>query len=193
MNHLNEDYWTNRYTENKIGWDIGAASAPLAAYIDQMVDKEVAILIPGAGNAYEAIYLYEQGFTDITICDLSMAPLKRFEGHEVIKCVHGNFFDLEEKNQFKIIFEQTFFCALHPSLRHDYVEKMKKLLANGGKLVGLLFASTFETEGPPYGGEINEYRTLFGNTMNIVTMDTAYNSILPRKGNEIFIILQKNN
>jgi methyl halide transferase len=192
MEHLSEDYWTNRYVEEKTGWDIGQASTPLVAYIDQMKDKNAPILIPGAGNAYEAVYLYESGFTDITICDLSLEPLKKFHGHAVIKCIHGDFFELEESNKFATIFEQTFFCAIHPALRMQYLEKMTRLLSPKGKLVGLLFASDFEKEGPPFGGDINEYKILFGKSMKILVMDFAYNSILPRKDNEIFIILEKN-
>lgn len=191
MDHLGEQYWTNRYNENNTGWDIGYASAPLAAYIDQLSDKNIKILIPGAGNAYEALYLYEKGFTDITICDLSLEPLKKFEGHPVIKCLHGDFFDIDEQGQFDLIIEQTFFCALDPTLRVEYVQKMVRLLTEKGKLVGLLFASHFEKQGPPFGGDQNEYQILFGEYMNILVMDIAQNSILPRKGNELFIILQK--
>ena len=40
-------------------------------YIDQKLNKDLAILIPGAGNSYEAIYLMEQGFTNITVIDIA--------------------------------------------------------------------------------------------------------------------------
>lgn len=191
MDQLGEEYWTNRYNENQTGWDIGYASTPLVEYIDQLKDKNIKILIPGAGNAYEALYLYEKGFKDITVCDLSAEPLKKFENHQVIKSIHGNFFDLEEKNQYDLILEQTFFCALDPNLRPAYVKKMVRLLSVNGKLVGLLFASQFAKQGPPFGGDISEYQILFGEHMQILVMDFARNSIIPRKGNELFIILQK--
>ncbi|MFS4468005.1 hypothetical protein [Maribacter sp. 2210JD10-5] len=47
-----ENYWTKRYHEEETGWDIGYPSTPLKAYIDQLEDKMISILIPGAGNAY---------------------------------------------------------------------------------------------------------------------------------------------
>ncbi len=47
-----ENYWTNRYKIESTGWDIGYASTPLKEYIDQLSDKTIRILIPGAGNAY---------------------------------------------------------------------------------------------------------------------------------------------
>jgi methyl halide transferase len=191
MDHLGEQYWTNRYNENQAGWDIGYASTPLVEYIDQLKDKNIKILIPGAGNAYEAMYLYEKGFTNITVCDLSAEPLKKFENHPVIKSIQGDFFDIEENNQYDLILEQTFFCAIDPILRPAYVRKMAGLLSANGKLVGLLFATQFTKQGPPFGGDIYEYQILFGEFMKILVMDFAHNSILPRKGSELFIKLQK--
>ena len=112
--NLNESYWTRRYEEGTMGWDLGYASPPLVAYFDQLVNKDLAILIPGAGNAYEADYLFKAGFTNITICDLSAHPLRKYEGHPVIKTIHGDFFEL--RPYFDLIIEQTFFCALDPTL-----------------------------------------------------------------------------
>lgn len=53
-----ETYWTTRYKEKKTGWDIGYPSTPIKAYADQLTDKQLKILIPGAGNAYEAEYFF---------------------------------------------------------------------------------------------------------------------------------------
>ena len=57
------------------GWDIGYPSTPLKEYIDQLKDKSITILIPGCGNAYEAAYLFERGFKQVTLVDLSALPL----------------------------------------------------------------------------------------------------------------------
>ena len=53
-----KNYWTNRYSKAKTGWDIGYPSTPLKTYFDQLENKDLRILIPGAGNAYEAEYLF---------------------------------------------------------------------------------------------------------------------------------------
>ena len=57
-----QEYWDSRYETHETGWDIGEPSTPLKTYIDQLRDKSISVLIPGAGNAYEAAYLYENGF-----------------------------------------------------------------------------------------------------------------------------------
>ena len=62
MDINNMQYWQNRYLENSTGWDLGDISPPIKAYIDQLNNKNIKILIPGAGNAHEAEYLHNQGF-----------------------------------------------------------------------------------------------------------------------------------
>ena len=57
---LDDQYWSERYSQNKTGWDIGYPSTPLKEYIDQVTDLDLNILIPGCGNAYEAEYLLEK-------------------------------------------------------------------------------------------------------------------------------------
>ena len=51
---LNENYWSSRYKNNDVAWDMGEVSLPLKEYFDQLTDKYISILIPGCGNAYEA-------------------------------------------------------------------------------------------------------------------------------------------
>jgi hypothetical protein len=103
--------------------------------------------------------------------------------------VLGDFF--EHQGQYDLIFEQTFFCALPPTMRENYVRKMHQLLSVNGKLVGLLFNKTFET-GPPFGGSQSEYNQLFKNNFEFLQMDLCYNSIKPRANSELFIELKRN-
>lgn len=187
--NLGEQYWTERYLNRETGWDVGMPTPPLTEYFDQLSSKDLHILIPGAGNAYEADYLANKNFSQVTVCDLSAEPLKRFAGHTVVKTIHGNFFDL--KGTFDLIVEQTFFCALDPMLRSEYVQKCHNLLKPGGKVAGVLFKSHFEKAGPPFGGTRDEYEILFGEKFHIKEISDAYNSIPPRFGNELFVIFEK--
>jgi thiopurine S-methyltransferase len=187
---LNEQYWNERYRNGYTGWDIGQASRPLKEYIDQLTDKHIRILIPGCGNGYEAEYLHERGFKNVTVADISLeaVTLLRKRLPEEIQIVHQDFFKLHQT--FDLILEQTFFCAIHPSLRKAYVEKMYELLAPGGTLAGVWFNRTFEG-GPPFGGNLEEYLNLFSVTFNIQVATECYNSIPPRAGTEVFMILKK--
>jgi methyl halide transferase len=186
-------YWNNQYQANATGWDLGQVAPPIKAYIDTIQNKDTKILIPGCGNAYEAEYLNQQGFNDITIIDIAPLLVKKlkqnFEKNKNIKVILGNFF--EHEGQYDCIIEQTFFCALTPSLRQKYVWKMHQLLANNGKLVGLLFNRNFESS-PPFGGSQLEYEQLFREAFIFHKFSIAKNSILPRAKSELFIEFQKN-
>ena len=183
---LDADYWSKRYMEQQTGWDIGYGSTPLVDYLKSIKDKSISILIPGCGNAHEADWLLQNGFTNVTILDISpvltAALEERFKG-QTINIITGDFF--EHKGQYDLILEQTFFCALDPSLRSKYVEQMHQLLKPTGKLVGVLFNKEFEG-GPPFGGSKEEYETLFSQHLRIKKMELCYNSIPQRKDAELF-------
>lgn len=191
--NLNADYWDYRYKNNDTGWDLGNISPPLKAYIDQLKDKLVRILIPGGGNSYEAEYLFKKGFKNVFVIDLSETALHhlklRVPEFPSNQLLHKNFFDLDMT--FDLILEQTFFCAIDPSLRQHYVIKMNELLSNDGKLVGLLFNVPLYTDRPPFGGSKSEYKTRFESYFEIIVMETAYNSHESRKDRELFFMLNK--
>jgi SAM-dependent methyltransferase len=190
---LDKQFWDDRYKQNETGWDLSGISPPLKAYIDQLKNKDIDILIPGCGNAYEAEYLNELGFNSVTLLDISPSLVNqlkiKLQDKKGIDIIESDFF--EHQNTYDLILEQTFFCALEPKLRPQYVAKMHQLLKPKGKLAGLLFQVEFERQGPPFGGDTTSYKELFSPYFEIKTMSTAYNSILPRANNEAFIILQK--
>lgn len=190
---FDKTYWESKYNTEATGWDIGYAATPLKDYFNQLTNKELKILIPGGGNCYEAEYLFEQGFENIYVIDIAEQPLKNFKArfpnfpdHQLI---HDDFFNHQGK--YDLIVEQTFFCALDPVLRQKYIDKMAGLLAEKGKLAGLLFDFELSEDGPPFGGSIDEYLQLFSEKFNIKKLERCYNSILPRAGRELFFIFEK--
>lgn len=190
---VNGNYWDQRWQAAETGWDIGHAAPAIIAFMQTITDKDIKILIPGCGNAYEAEALVQAGFTDITLLDISetlVAQLQaRYGDSDAIKVIHGDFFEHEAQYDFMI--EQTFFCALNPALRQQYAAKAASLLKEHGQITGVLFNREFEQEGPPYGGTIEAYKNIFGTLFEIKKMEDCYNSIPPRKGAEVFINLKK--
>ena len=189
----NKEFWENRYRNGELGWDIGTISPPLKEYLDQLPNKDLKILIPGAGKAHELIYLAGEGFRNVYIVDIAKTPLElirqQLPDYPADRLIEGDFFDLELAG-FDLVLEQTFFCAISPSLRQKYVLKMKQLLRPGGKLVGLLFDFPLTETGPPYGGSTEEYTALFSGDFNFKVFKTAYNSIKPRADKELFFIFE---
>ncbi|MEJ1223889.1 methyltransferase domain-containing protein [Sediminicola sp. 1XM1-17] len=191
---LTKDFWEEKYRYGELKWDIGHVSTPLKAYIDQLGNKEIKILVPGAGNGYEVIYLHGSGFRNVYVVDLAEQPLahiaKACPEFPRDRLIQADFFDLEESN-FDLVLEQTFFCALHPEQRPEYVRKMTELLKPGGKIAGLFFDFPLTDVGPPFGGNKKEYHALFRPFFQIKILERAHNSIQPRKDKELFFIFEK--
>jgi len=192
-----KNYWSHRYTENNTGWDIGFPSTPIKEYIDQLDNKQLKILIPGAGNSYEAEYLFKKGFEQVHVLDIARAPLESFQkrvpNFPAKQMIEGNFF--EHQIKYDLILEQTFFCSFPPtqSSRQLYAKKMYDLLKPQGKLVGLWFDMplTGDMEKRPFGGDKEEYLGYLSPFFEVVIFDKCTNSIPPRSGSELFGIFKR--
>lgn len=192
-----ENYWSQRYIDQSTGWDLGAISTPIRKYVDQLTDKTIKILIPGAGNGYEAEYLYKAGFTNTYIMDISELPLlnfrKRVPDFPKGQMVQADFFSYQD--QFDVIIEQTFFSSFPPvdNNSENYVSKMHGLLKPGGKLIGLWFNITFtgNLTNRPFGSTQPEYTALFETHFTLKTFEGSHNSVSDRAGQELFGILEK--
>jgi methyl halide transferase len=189
---LSASYWQNRYLNTETQWDLNSVSPPLKTYVDQLQNKELTILIPGCGNGYEGWYLFQQGFKNVTLVDFAPQTKTQFVANypdfPQDQFIVGDFFELE--GAYDLIIEQTLFCALNPSLRPKYAEKMHNLLKPEGKLAGVFFDKEFES-GPPFGGNKEEYEKLFSPIFKSVKFEACYNSVAPRQGSELFGILIK--
>ncbi len=190
---LNKEFWEAKYATGELGWDMGKVSPPLKAYIDQMHNKSLKILVPGAGNGYEVVYLYKQGFENVYVADIAHQPLQHIKlnlpDFPEEQLVEGDFFNLP-LSDFDLVMEQTFFCALDPILREDYAKKMHDIIKPNGKLFGLLFNFPLTSDGPPFGGTRSEYLKLFSPYFKVNILETATNSIKPRQGRELFFIFE---
>jgi len=190
---LDESYWSSRWAHQQTSWDIGYPSTPLTSYINALCDHELRILIPGAGNGYEAEYLWKRGFSRTWLLDISHHPLQQFASRNpdfpLDQLIHDDFF--EHRGTYDLILEQTFFCALDPALRGHYAQHMHELLAPRGRLAGVLFSFPLTTEGPPFGGSEKEYRERFSPLFELLRLEPCSDSIPPRAGRELFIELEK--
>lgn len=188
-NELDASFWNRCWQSGQTGWDIGHASPPIVRFLENYPNKEATVLIPGCGNAYEAEWMADNGFTDITLLDIAEAAVARlkekFRDKPQVRIINGDFFQHEGK--YDLIIEQTFFCAQVLERRAGYVKKMASLLKEDGALVGVLFGKNFEMPGPPFGGEATEYQSLFDPYFHIKKLEPCNNSIPARAGVELFI------
>ncbi len=190
---FDKDYWDKKYLNDKPVWDVGYAVPAFTEYFAQVKNKESKILVPGAGNAYEVEYLFRQGFNNVFLLDFAPRPiqnfLERMPDFPKKQIIMEDFF--EHRGEFDLIVEHTFLTSFTKEAWTNYAKKMHELLKPKGKFIGLLFNHEFDFDGPPYGGTPKEYQNLFSPYFDFKVFETAYNSIKPRKGREIFLNLVK--
>ena len=68
---------------------------------------------------------------------------------------------------------------------------MSHILNLGGTLAGVFFDIPENPTPPPFAGNAGEYRTLFSPYFKEVRIEPCYNSIKPREGREVFVILKR--
>jgi len=190
---IDKDYWEKLYEANTLGWDIGYISPPLKEYFNQLTNKSIKILIPGAGNGYEVNYLIEKGFKNTYYLDYSEGAINNFKEkfpkfpkENIIK---EDFFKHNKK--YDLIIELAFFTSIEPEYRNELAKKMYNLLNIKGKYVGLFFNHEFKLNKPPYGAMKETYLELMENLFKVKTLELANNSIKPRDGRELFFIFEK--
>ena len=186
--------WSYRYQIQDTPWDMGVVSPPLVARLQLLRHREQQILIPGAGRAYEAAWLWNNGYKNVHVLDLAPESFDWLRAHVPgfpWEQMHVEDF-FQHERQYDIVVEQTFFCALDPEWREKYVRHMARILKPGGRLFGVLFDFPLD-DGPPFGGSAGEYQKLFREYFRIYKLERCYNSIPPRQGSELYFEILKIN
>jgi len=193
-NLLDKSFWDQRWQNEQTGWDLGKPAPALIRFFDRHpIPPSARILIPGCGNAWEAEALADRGYDNITLCDISPSLCvklrDRFADNKGIHIICTDFFNLV--GPFDLVIEQTFFCALQQDLRPSYAKHMAAIIKPGGLLAGLWFSVNFPFDGPPFGGNPNDYIQLLENDFLILEAGPCDHSVKPRQGNEWFIVAQR--
>jgi len=166
------DFWQERFESRQTGWDRGAPSPQLLAWLDSGALAPCRIVVPGCGSGWEVAELARRGF-DVVGIDYTAAAVERTRAHcrqqEVtVEVVQADVLDYAPAVPFDAIYEQTCLCALHPEHWFRYAGQLRSWLAPGGRLWALFMqtprpGATEEgrIEGPPYHCDINAMRALF--------------------------------
>jgi len=188
--------WQRHYEENDLGWDLGQVAPPFVKLWQEEKLPLGKVLVPGCGRGHEVVFLAENGF-DVTAIDFSSGAVtylknalkkRNLEG----RILHQDFFRLDESHEgvYDLVLEQTFFCAISPKQRRDYVLNVSRILKPGGILVGL-FYHTDEQGGPPYNTTREDIEMHFSKKFEIQELDKTSLSAEQRKDKEWLGILKK--
>ncbi|RPA79062.1 S-adenosyl-L-methionine-dependent methyltransferase, partial [Ascobolus immersus RN42] len=157
------DLWKNDFKP----WDKGFPCPELEdafekGKIEEGDNGKKTALVPGCGHGYDLVTLANAGYTAVGLDIapqapekfeeyLAQNPLKSSTAKVVVGDFYGNF--PESEKQFDLVFDYTFFCAMPPSRRPDWAQRMSELVKKGGNLICLEFplGKPAETQGPPWG------------------------------------------
>lgn len=158
-------FWDTRYESKQTPWDFGSVPTALQAYLKKH-PKGGRVLIPGCGVGHEIQAFAAAGY-EVTAIDFSSvavdAARAKVDAALTEKIIAGDFFQHPfAPASFDLIYERTFLCAIDPSQRTAYRDRVAALLRPGGAYVGYFYyQKTDPKDGPPHGLAWGESDLLF--------------------------------
>lgn len=146
------DFWNQRYASGETPWVLEAVPQALEAFLCRT--KPGAVLVPGCGKDHNVIRAFVgAGFTTTAIdfSPAAVAQAKAVLSDLGDRLFVADFFQHDfGMSRFDVIYERTFLCALPPSMREQYAERVAELLRPGGVLAGFFFYGEEDPDGPPF-------------------------------------------
>lgn len=189
-------YWDDRYSKQDTLWDLGEPHPAFVSTLPQLKLMRSRVLIVGCGAGHDAAFFARQGHI-VTAIDFSQEAItkaKETYGQSTelkFECV--DFFTYAENHaqQFDVVIEHTLFPAIPPQMRSKYISSVKKVLSEGGTLLGVFFV-TSSRSGPPFGSSEWEIQKQFSKGFQMLYWQRIKNSPESRHGKELLVYMRKN-
>jgi 2-polyprenyl-3-methyl-5-hydroxy-6-metoxy-1,4-benzoquinol methylase len=144
-----EDVWT-RKKSNEVSWYQENPKTSIDLILSTRLSKDSKIIDVGGGDSNLVGKLFELGFTNITVLDISakaleMAKERLGKKAEMVKWLEGDIRQFDTNDRYDIWHDRALlhFLTSEEDLK-NYVELTRKHVKEGGYLV----LSTFSTKGP---------------------------------------------
>ena len=146
--------WESRYQANDAYWDHGAASPGLVDFLNSHGELgSGSVLVPGCGTGHDVRAWAKTGWRtvglDIAPTAINLARERTEQAGLSAEFRIGDFLHENSGTTFDWVFEHTFFCAIDPGERDDYVKALLRWLQPAGHYLAVNYMLT-EGEGPPF-------------------------------------------
>lgn len=199
-------YWQGRFEQEDTPWQLDAVSTVLIEALNELVSlgyilRGKRVLSAGCGRGLDALELARHGahvlavdWSERAVRDLRTQWESLRGGVDgTLEVVAGDFFALKPE-PLDLVLEHTFFCAVDPSLRSQYVLRMAEWVKPCGYIVGNFFVLSEEEvvalsnrslsshgDGPPFASTETELRGLFENSFSCNVLRPARSSAPDRR------------
>jgi len=190
-------FWAGVYAQKQDGWELGGAH-PFLSSRTWKGFEEAKILVPGAGRGHDAALIAEC-LPLATVQALDIAPqaqadaLTKYSAKKnlsyLCEDVFG-FFKAQEDASWDLVFEHTFFCAIDPLMRTEYVREVTRILRPSGSWRGIFFLLE-HAGGPPFATTQWELRELTRKHFDIRMWDRIEKSPSGRTHKELWAEFSK--
>jgi len=188
------NFWTDLYKNQDTPWDLNEASPVLKQALLQLKLPRQRVAVLGAGIGHDAVEFARAGHL-VTAIDISHlakeAHIKKYGEIKNLNYVTGDAFKLDASfaQNFDLVFDHTFFCAVEPSRRKEVVKLWKRLLVPRGHLLSIHFVMDRE-EGPPFGISQWELHELLRKDFELLYWTRTKASIPARLNKELLVYAQ---
>ncbi len=188
-------FWNDIYKKNEAMWDTGSTTPAFVNYF-KSVKSSKKIIVPGSGNGYDCLYLSNLNHSVYAV-DFAEEPIDNMNSNNKsnLNVIFEDYFNLDLKynNTFDYFLEYTFYCAIDPSRRYEYIKKAYDLLKPEGVFVGFLLPvnKPLDSDGPPFGVPLEDTKKIFSEFFYDIKISKSEFSIIPRTENELFITMKK--
>lgn len=190
------DGWSRCWEEGVTPWDLGQPTPAVVKLVQSGTlpsssSSATTVLVPGCGAGYDVVALSSPGrsVVGLDICDAAILRAKQLSSSSpngsFFAFVAADFFTWEPPEPFDLIFDYTFFCALHPSLRSAWARRIGDLLQPDGELITLMYLVEGQDAGPPFNTAVLDYEEVLNPLgFAITSIEDNQVAVEPRKGME---------
>ena len=154
-------------------FDKTSTNKALLSLIEKNEIPQGRALVPGCGRGYDVISLASSSRYSVGL-DLCSEAIDAAESYyyslpkesrppkDLVNFKAGNFFDLsaDESEKFDFVYDYTFLCALDPTIREYWAQKMSDIIRVGGELLTLIYPIDEHEGGPPFKVSLELVRDL---------------------------------
>lgn len=184
-------FWNERFEQGFTPWDQAGVLPAFEAFAARHPGE--AVVIPGCGSAWEALWLAQHG-RQVRAIDFSPAAVATARAQLGPQYAHvveeADFFAWPPPFTPGWVYERAFLCALPRDFWARYAARMADILPEGGLLAGFFFIGA-TPKGPPFGIDRAELEALLEPNFTLVEDEPVSGSIPVFAGRERWMTWQR--